>query len=88
MLKGLQILDKEDKNMIKKLTYITKISKNNKENKSLLQSLMKNLKISLNEEQSSINFDEYFLMVFKFLKILNLRTLIQIALNYFGKLII
>ena len=36
MLKGLQILDKEDKNMIKKLNYVTKINKNNKENKSLL----------------------------------------------------
>ena len=60
IIKGIQIMEKENKNMIKILTYITKINKNKKDNNSLFQELMKNLKISFNEEKASINYDEYY----------------------------
>ena len=46
--------------MIKLLTYITKINKHKKENKSLLRELMKNLKLSFDEENNCIKYDEYF----------------------------
>ena len=60
LLKGLQVLEKEDKNMIKLLTYVTKVNKNKKENKSLLQELMDGLKISFNKEKNIIQYDQYF----------------------------
>ena len=53
-------MEKEDKNMIKLLTYITKINKHKKENKSLLRELMKNLKLSFDEENNCIKYDEYY----------------------------
>ena len=73
ILKGIKIMEKEDKNMIKLLTYITKINKHKKENKSLLRELMKNLKLSFDEEIIVLNMMNIILMEFKFQKILNLK---------------
>ena len=53
-------MEKEDKNMIKFLTYVTKINKHIKENKFLFKELMKNLKLSFNEENNCIKYDEYY----------------------------
>ena len=61
--KGIKIIEKENqeqKNMIKILSYITKINKTQKEMKVLFQELMRNIKIAFNEENSSIKFDEYY----------------------------
>ena len=51
---------KEDKNIIKNLSYVSKINKNIKENKVLFQELMRNLKISFQEEKCNIKYDEYY----------------------------
>ena len=46
--------------MIKKLTYISKINKNEKEIKKLNYTCMKNIKISFEEEEENkIKYDEY-----------------------------
>ena len=61
--KGIKIIEKENqeqKNMIKILSYITKINKTQKEMKNLFQELMRNIKITFNEENSTIKFDEYY----------------------------
>ena len=58
--KGIKCLDKEEKNMLKTLSYISKISKNKKETQILLQKLMKNLKINFIEKESTIKYEEYF----------------------------
>ena len=47
-------------NIIKNLTYISKINKNKKEINYLFQVLMRNLNISFNEEKSEINYEEYY----------------------------
>ena len=63
IIKGIQSLDKEEKSMIKILSYISKINKIQKEMKSLFQELMKNLKISFIEgegKESTIKYDEYY----------------------------
>ena len=60
LLKGLQIMEKEDKNMIKLLTYSTKVNKSKKENNALFQELMNNLNISFNENNNSISYEKYF----------------------------
>lgn len=58
--KGMKNLEKENKNILQKFTYITKIMKNNKETNALLQELMKNLKLTFNEEKCCIKYDEYY----------------------------
>ena len=60
MNKGIKCLEKEEKNMLKTLSYISKISKNKKEIQILLQKLMKNLKINFIEEECTIKYEEYF----------------------------
>ena len=46
--------------MIKKLTYVSKINKNEKEIKKLNYTCMKNIKIIFEEEENKIKYDEYF----------------------------
>jgi hypothetical protein len=68
ILKGIKTLEKEnekDKNMIKILSYVSKINSNKKEIKSILQKPFKKLKISFHEKQSEINFNEYYINIFK-----------------------
>ena len=58
--KGIKSLEKEEKIMIKILSYVSKINKNQKEMKTIFQELMKNLKISYIEEESTIKYEEYY----------------------------
>ena len=60
IIKGIKSLEKEGKNMIKTLSYISKINKNQKEINSITQELMKNLKITFNENESMIKYEEYY----------------------------
>ena len=59
--KGINIFQKdEEKNILKTLSYISNINKNKKEILSLLGKLIKNIKITFNEEKCQINFDNYY----------------------------
>ena len=58
--KGIQIIEKEEKNILKNLSYVSKINKNKKEMRLLDRQLMKNAKISFQEEQINIKFEEYY----------------------------
>ena len=58
--KGIKILEKEEKNMIKTLSYVSKINKVQKEMKVLNNELIKNLKISFQEEENNIKYEEYY----------------------------
>ena len=57
---GVKKLQKEHKNIIKTLSYISKMGKNQKKMKILFQTLMKSLKFSFQEEQKNINYEEYY----------------------------
>ena len=57
---GIKKMKKEEKNMIKNLSYVSKISKNQKQINSLFQKLMRNIKFSFQEEQNNIKYDEYY----------------------------
>jgi len=48
----------EDKNMIKILSYVSKINKNKRNNKKLFSELMKNIKIKYEEDK--MNYEEYY----------------------------
>ena len=58
--KGIKNLQKEELNMTKTLSYVSKINKNKTEMKVLFQELMKNLKISFKEEESNIQYEDYY----------------------------
>ena len=46
--------------MLKKLTYVSKINKNKKEMEKLFYSYMRNIKISFEEKENKIKYEEYF----------------------------
>ena len=58
--KGINILKKEEKNIIKNLCYISKINKNKKEMNKLLGILMKNIEISFEEDNNKIKYEDYY----------------------------
>ena len=55
---GIKNLEKEEKNIIKDLTYISKINKNKKEMKKLSNELMKSIKFKY--EDNNIKYEEYY----------------------------
>ena len=61
--KGIKFLEKENKevkNMIKVLSYISKINKTQKDMQILFQELMKNIKITFQKDNNNINYEEYY----------------------------
>ena len=60
IVKGIKSLEKEEKNMIKTLSYLSKINTNEKEISKIFQQLMKNMKISFIENESQIKYEEYY----------------------------
>jgi len=46
--------------MIKKLTYISKINKNDKDIKKLNNTCMRNIKIYFKEKENKVKYEEYF----------------------------
>ena len=60
IIKGIKNLEKEEKTLIKTLSYVSIINKNQKEMRKLFQELMKNLKISFIDKESSIKYEEYY----------------------------
>ena len=57
--KGIKRLEKEDINMIKKLSYVSKINKTKKEMKNIFQQLMYGLNVSYIEENNNIKYEDY-----------------------------
>ena len=58
--KGIKALEKEEKIMIKTLSYVSKINKNKREIGKLFQQLMKNIKISFIENENKIKYEDYY----------------------------
>ena len=61
--KGIQNIEKEkenEKSMIKTLSYVSKINKNQKKMSTLFKELMRNLQISFLENESDIKYEEYY----------------------------
>ena len=61
IIKGIKSLQNEEgKNMIKTLSYVSNINKNQKDINILTHELMKNLKISFIEDENQIKYEEYY----------------------------
>ena len=60
IVKGIQSFEKEEKIIIKNLSYVSRISKNQKEMRAVFQQLIKNLKISFVENENTIKYEEYY----------------------------
>ncbi len=57
--KGIKKLENEDKNMIKILSYVSKINKTKKSMKKLFNELMVNIKFNYEEEKNNIKYEKY-----------------------------
>ena len=57
---GIKKLGNEDKNMIKILSYVSKMNKTQKDMKKLFSKLMRNIKFNYEEEKSNIKYEEYY----------------------------
>ena len=55
--KGIKAMEKEEKNMVKTLSYVSKINKTQKYVRKISLELMRNIKISFNEKESIIEYD-------------------------------
>lgn len=53
-------MQKEEKNMIKTLSYLSFITKNKKDLDLVINQSMKNLKITFDEKENTIIYEEYF----------------------------
>ena len=61
IIKGIKSLqNEEEKNMIKTLSYVSNINKNQKDINILTNELMKNFKISFIEDENQIKYEEYY----------------------------
>ena len=58
--KCIQKIEKEEKNLIKYLAYISKINNAKKDMNKLLQELMKNMEIKYEEEKKNVKYEEYY----------------------------
>ena len=58
--KGIKNLQKEEKNMIKTLSYISKINQNQRKIDNLMNSPMKNMNITFNKDKCIIEYKEYY----------------------------
>jgi hypothetical protein len=60
IIKGINSMKNEDENLIKKLSYVSKINKKTKDIMIFFSELMRNLEISFQEEQNKIIYEEYY----------------------------
>ena len=58
--KGIKKMENEEKNMIKILSYVSKINKTQKKMKNIFNKLIKSIKISYEEEKNIIKYEEYY----------------------------
>ena len=66
-------MENEENNMIKLLSYVSKINKTQKNMNKLFQYLMKNIKINLKKKKIILNMKNIILMEYLYLKILSLK---------------
>ena len=60
IIKGIKSIQNEETNMIKILSYVSHINKKQKEIDIITHELIKNMKITFNEEESTIKYEEYY----------------------------
>ena len=58
--KGIKKMENEENNIIKTMSYVSKISKTQKNMKKLLYAIMKNIKFNYDENKNNIKYEEYY----------------------------
>ena len=86
IIKGMKSFEKEEKNMIKTLSYVSRINTNKDKTKSLLQGAMKNLKISFIEEEKTIKYEEYYFNGISIPKDIEFKEIGSISFKIFWKI--
>ena len=86
IIKGVKTIQNEETNIIKTLSYVSFINKNQKEIDALTMELIKNLIITLNEEESTIKYEEYYFNGFQISKDIEFKEIESTKLKVFWKL--
>ena len=86
IIKGVKTIQNEETNMIKILSYVSFINKNQKEIDALTMELIKNLIITFNEEESTIKYEEYYFNGFQISKDIEFKEIESTNLKVFWKL--
>ena len=86
LIKGLKTLEKEEINMIKTLSYVSKINIYKEKMRILFQELMRNINISFIEKESTIKFEEYFFSGIAIPKIVEFKEVNSHNLKIYWKL--
>ena len=86
IIKGVKTIQNEETNIIKTLSYVSFINKNQKEIDALTMKLIKNLKITFNEEESTIKYEEYYFNGFPIPKDIEFKEIESTNLKVFWKL--
>ena len=85
--KGIKLFEKvEDKNIIKTLSYLSKINQNLKKKSILYDELMKNLNISFKEGENNIKYEEYFFNGIQIPKDIEIKEITCISFKLFWKI--
>ena len=83
--KGIKKLEKEEKNIIKTLSFISIINKNQKEMEKLLSQIMKNVKFFCEEEKNIIKYEEYCFNGIPIPKDIEIKNLSKSSFNLYWK---
>ena len=86
LIKGIKSLEKEEKIMIRTLSYVSKINKNQKKMRNLLHETMTNLKISYLEEESKVKYEEYYFNGIPTPKDIEFKEISSISFKVFWKI--
>ena len=84
--KGIKRMEKEENNIIKILSYVSKINKTQKNMKKLLYSLMKNIKFNYDENKNHIIYEEYYFNGNFILKNIEFKNISSDSINISWKL--
>ena len=73
--KGIKKMENEEKNMIKILSYVSKINKTQNKMKNIFTKLIKSIKISHEEEKNIIKYEEYYFNIIPIPKNIELKNI-------------
>ena len=84
--KGIKRMEKEENNIIKTLSYVSKINKTKKKMKTIFYSLMRNIKFNYDENQNNIIYEEYYFNGIFILKNIEFQNISSDKINISWKL--
>jgi len=84
--KGIKKMENEEENIIKTLSYVSKINKTKKNIKKLFSTLMKNIKFNYDENKNNIKYEEYYFNGIYIPKNIEFKNISSSSINIYWKI--